>query len=424
MNAKLTRDYPLLLVGQFLGAFGDNFLLKAIVAPLTYQQTAGKVTEQYVTAQNSLFAAVFFVPFILLAPLAGFANDRMPKTTWLFGGNLLKLVGAVVGLIGITLHDGDFSGSRLWQVVGYAIVGIGACMYSPAKYGILPEIVPAARLVKANGTVEMLTLVAILSGIFCGGLVYDQVRAVEPCYWATIGLYGAALVFNACMKRTPANPHARFKRNVSEFASTLASLIASRRLGRILLGCAVFWFAGAILRNNMQGWGLQVFEQAGLGKVSNVKLNLLMVALIVGIVAGSMVVGFLHKIGDLTWARRYGFFMAGGIFLLAFPGGAWGVPVVLGSLVITGIAAGLLIVPLNAALQAESDQTKLGKTISIQNFVDYVAMLVGTGFLALLTHFKLMPTHAFAVVSVTLVIIVVGLNLRGGPAPTPVADRK
>ena len=110
---KTYRNYYLLLAGQFLGAFGDNFLLKAILGPLTYQQTSGQVTEQYVNNQNSLFNLAFFVAVIAFAPTAGFLNDRMPKTSWLFGGNLLKLLGTAVGLFGVWLHHGEFGPSRI-----------------------------------------------------------------------------------------------------------------------------------------------------------------------------------------------------------------------------------------------------------------------------------------------------------------------
>ena len=119
---KSNRNYSLLLTGQFLGAFGDNFLLAAILGPLTFQLLSGQITEQQVNSQNALFSAVFFIPFILLAPLAGFLNDRLPKTTGLLFGNLLKLLGTAVGLIGVWLHSGDFHGSHVWQASGYALV--------------------------------------------------------------------------------------------------------------------------------------------------------------------------------------------------------------------------------------------------------------------------------------------------------------
>src|SRR5690242_13003732 len=121
---KPSKNYPLLLIGQFLGAFGDNFLLAGILAPLTFLKNSGTITEQQVNGTNALFSAVFFIPAILLAPLAGFLNDRMPKTSWLLGGNLVKLLGTLVGFIGVASHAGDGSAAKLWQAAGYAIVGI------------------------------------------------------------------------------------------------------------------------------------------------------------------------------------------------------------------------------------------------------------------------------------------------------------
>lgn len=420
MNAR--RNYPLLLAGQFLGAYGDNFLLAAILGPLTFAQSAGQITEQQVNAQNALFSAVFFIPFILLAPLAGFVNDRWPKTTWLAGGNLLKLLGTALGLAGILLHPADAAANRPWQVLGYTIVGVGACLYSPAKYGILPEIVARERLVKANGTVEMLTLVAILSGLGVGAMLYDHFRSLVPCYLASLGWYGLALLFNGLMQRTPHNPDARLRRSVTDFGHDLWTLLRHARLGRILLGCGIFWFAGAALRNNLQAWGLVVFRDAGvpLDKITNANLTLLKVGMVVGIVAGSLLAGKLHRVGDLSWARRYGLAMALAILMLGLLGGSWGLAVVIGALVASGIFAGLLLVPLNAALQSETNPAHLGKTIAIQNFVDYVAMLVGAAFLGALTGAGCGPKGTFVALAVALALLALALRFlqpAGDPAP-------
>ena len=415
------RNYPLLLASQFLGAFGDNFLLAAILAPLTFQLNAKIITEKDVNSANALYSAVFFIAFIVLAPLAGFLNDRMPKTHWLTGGNLLKLLGTLVGFVGVWLIPGDPVANRPWQVLGYFIVGIGACVYSPAKYGILPEILPAERLVKANGTVEMLTLVAIIGGLGGGAILYDRGGHSLPlCYAASLGLYAAALGFNWFMTRTPCNASATFRHSLGEFTASLTSLIRHPRLGRILLGCGLFWFTGATLRNNLQGWGLEVFKAAGVAeaKINNENLVLLKVGLILGIVAGSVLAGQLHKVGDLTWTRRYGFFMAASILLLGLLGGTWGLTLIVVVLVVAGIFAGLLIVPLNAALQHESDPTKLGKTISIQNFVDYLSMLVGAAFLALLSAFEFKPTQVFIALPVVLGLIALALRMPSN-RPTP-----
>ena len=418
---RSNRNYYLLLVGQFLGAFGDNFLLAAILGPLTYQLTSGIITEQEVNAQNAVFSAVFFVPFIVLAPLAGFLNDRNPKTTWLRRGNALKLLGTLVGLTGVWLHAGEFHASRGWQVLGYAIVGVGACVYSPAKYGILPEILPAERLVKANGSVEMLTLVAILGGLGGGAWLYDTARSLPLCYAGCLALYLVAWVLNALMARTPFNATSTFRHSLGEFGTSLRRLLTHVRLGRVLLGCGLFWFAGAILRSNLQGWGLEVFRQAGVAGISNTKLITLKVGLILGVVAGSVLAGQLHKIGDLSWSRRYGFLMALGILLLGLLGGKFGLAVIITALVATGIFGGLLLVPLNATLQNESDHTRLGKTIAIQNFIDYLSMLLGAGFLGLLTHFGASPMQVFLALPAALALISLALRMPSGATTAPAA---
>lgn len=415
---KSTRNYPLLLAGQFLGAFGDNFLLAAILGPLTFQLLAHTINEQQVNTQNALFSAVFFIPFIFLAPLAGFINDRLPKTAGLFWGNLLKLAGTALGFFGVWRHAGDFHASHLWQVSGYAIVGLGACIYSPAKYGILPEIVPADRLVKANGTVEMLTLIAILGGLWGGATLYDHTRSLPACYAASIGLYATALLLNAVMSRTPHNPMAQFRHSLSEFGRSLMSLVRQPRLSRVLLGCGLFWFAGAVLRSNLQGWGLETLSAAGVAEITNQKLALLKIGLIAGVVAGSLLAGALHKVSDLSWARRYGFLLAASVLLLGLVGGVWGVTVAALLLLITGLTAGLLLIPLNAALQHESDHTALGKTIAVQNFIDYLSMLIGAAFLQVLTHFGFMPNRVFVALGIALALLSLVLRFsRVTPSP-------
>jgi LPLT family lysophospholipid transporter-like MFS transporter len=415
---KSTRNYPLLLAGQFLGAFGDNFLLAAILGPLTFQLLSHVITEQQVNTQNALFSAVFFVPFILLAPLAGFINDRLPKTAGLFWGNLLKLAGTAIGFFGVWRHAGDFHASHMWQVIGYGVVGLGACIYSPAKYGILPEILPAERLVKANGAVEMLTLIAILGGRWGGATLYDHTRSLPGCYAASIGLYATALVLNALMSRTPSNPGAQLSRSLAAFGSSLASLVRQPRLSRVLLGCGLFWFAGAVLRSNLQGWGLETLASAGVTEITNQKLALLKIGLIAGVVAGSLLAGVLHKVSDLSWARRYGFVLAASVLLLGSIGGSWGVAVAAFLLLITGLTAGLLLIPLNAALQHEGDHAALGKTIAVQNFFDYLSMLIGAAFLQVLTHFGFMPNRVFVALAIALALLSLILRFsRVTPAP-------
>ncbi len=411
------RNYPLLLVGQFLGAFGDNFLLKAILGPLTYQLASGQITESKVNSENALFNLVFSLPFIVLAPLAGYLNDRMPKSTWLVGGNAVKILGAVVGLLGVTPLAGGHG--HAVQVVGYLVVGVGACLYSPAKYGILPEIVGTERLVKANGTVEMLTLVAIVSGLGLGGILYDQTLSLAACYGSGIALYVVALLCNGAMTRTPHNPGARLSASLGDFGRNFASLFGNRRLSRILLGSALFWFAGSTLKSALQGWGLEAYTEAGIAHITNFKLVLLVIGMVAGIVLGAFLAGRLHRTGDLSRSRRYAFLMALGLGSLGILGGRFGLAPPVLVLVATGAASGLLIVPLNAALQSESDPLRLGKTVSVQNFTDYVGIALGAGYLSLLTRFNLSPNQDLVALGITVAVIAAAFGPAVAKAAAP-----
>lgn len=373
-----SRNYPLLLAGQFLGAFGDNAILAVIVGQLVYLQKSGVITTAELRTSNAIYTSLLFVPYVLLAPLAGYLNDRYAKTAWLTGGNALKLLGT--GLCALSVWHGP-----AWQGVGYLMVGVGACFYGPAKYGILPEILPRERLVKANGLVELLTLVAILGGAIAGSVLADVCKdRVLVSYAVLGGIFGAALGCNLFMTPTPHKPDIRLGRSVGEFTGHLRDLLRDPRLGRVLIGTALFWVCGAAMKINFQPWGLEVLQLP-----DNTQIALLGLWLSVGVMGGSVLAGQLHAVGDLRRTRTYGFALAGMLALLATVNslGFWRSPVVqLGPLhlvgpvvlllVATGIAAGLFLIPLNAALQAESDPARLGKTIAVQNLCDNLGMLL------------------------------------------------
>lgn len=381
-----SRNYPLLLASQFLGALGDNMILMVILGQLTFKFQSGEITEQALGRANAIYTSLLFVPYFLLAPLAGYLNDRFPKTCWLAGGNAIKLTGTLLATAGLML-------GLDWQGFGYFIVGIGACVYSPGKYGILPEILPAERLVKANGTVEMLTLVAILLGNIAGAKLIDNLPALS-CYGVLLAVYGLSFALNLFMTRTPSDESVRLQRSIGEFFGHFAALMRSARLGRILLGTALFWVCGAVMKMNFQPWGLKT-----LGLASNTAIALLGLWLSVGIILGSLLAGQLHRVSDLSVTRKYGFALGGMVVLLGLLGyvpalldwqfqfqvlGKQVVPAIV-LLMGAGVLAGLFLIPLNAALQAESDPAKLGKTIATQNFLENLAMSVGGGVVLLAT---------------------------------------
>jgi len=392
------RNYPLLLASQFLSAFADNFILMVILGPFLVRPP----TEQ--SLANIYYTSLLFVPYVLLAPLAGFLNDRYAKTHWLSGGNLIKLVGSAIAAAGA--H---------WTALGYFIIGVGACVYSPAKYGVLPEILPVERLVKANGLVEALTLVAILTGTVGGAMAFDH-WPPGACYLAVIAVYGLSLALNLFMTRTPSYPEVRFRRSAQEFFGNLSALFSNKRLARVLCGTALFWVCGAMIKMNSQPWGQQVLGLKTMGAI-----GLLSVWLAIGVMTGSVLSGRLYRVGDVHHTRRYGWLFAvgfavlGSVGYLLHHGMDYPRTLSITVLIYTGLCAGLFLIPLNAALQAESHKDKLGKTIATQNGFENLAMLCGSGIALLDVKIGFDPSQTFLALAVFVAIVAVWLKIPERP---------
>ncbi|MEO7297546.1 MAG: MFS transporter [Verrucomicrobiota bacterium] len=395
---KTNRNYFLLLASQFLSAFGVQAALFVILGQLTFKHNAGLITSKQLNIANALYACLLYLSYVGFAPLAGFLNDRFSKTRWLLGGNLISLIG--VGILALSLL-----GQPFWQVIGYFVVGLGACIFSPAKYGILPEILPTERLVKANGTIEMLTLVAILSGIIGGARMVENL-SVAACYGLLALVFALGLTLNFFMDKTPFKPDVQLRASTREFFQHFKNLMSKGRFTKMLFGTAIFWGCGATLKTNFQAWGLST-----LGMTSNVDISLLNLWLMIGIVIGSILAGQLHRVGDLRWTQRYGWGLASLILLVGLVGRQTHHTLIVSVLILAGACGGLFLIPLNAALQAETDQTKLGKTIAVQNFINNIAMLFGGGFIYLATKSNSTPSRNFLILGVLVAALICLLRI-------------
>jgi LPLT family lysophospholipid transporter-like MFS transporter len=404
-----SRNYFLLLASQFWSAFGDNFILIVILGPIMTQFRAHKITAEAQSIANIYYTCLLFVPYVLLAPLAGYLNDRFAKNRWLLGGNAIKLLGT--GLVALGVYS-----APAWQGLGYFVVGIGACVYSPAKYGILPEILPAERLVKANGTMEFLTLIGILTGSFFGSLAFDNM-SLSLCYAIVGGVYGLSLALNLLMSKTPSYPEVEFRHSIASFFQNLAALFSQKRLARVLVGTAVFWICGASMKMNFQPWGQQILKLE-----SMTQINLLGLWLSIGVMAGSLLAGQLYRVGDLHATRRHGWLLAAAFGALAAVGSLMDAGfsharlLAMIILVLTGLFAGLFLIPLNAALQDESHKDKLGKTIATQNGFENLAMLGGgiTAFCQVKSGFN--PSELLLALAIFVSIVVLWLKIPARPA--------
>jgi LPLT family lysophospholipid transporter-like MFS transporter len=174
----------------------------------------------------------------------------------------------------------------------------------------------------------------------------------------------------------------------------------------MILGTCIFWACGATLKMNFQAWGLST-----LGMTNNVQISFLNLWLVIGIVIGSVLAGQMHRVGEHRSTQRNGWSLAGLILLLALVGAQTHQTILVLVLILSGTCGGLFLIPLNAALQAETDETKLGKTIAVQNFLNNIAMLSGGGFIYLATNLDSTPSGNFLILSVLVAAFVCWLKI-------------
>ena len=366
-----------IMAAQFFSALADNALLIAAISALREMHAP----QQY----EPLLKLFFTLSYVLLAAFVGAFADSMPKARVMFFSNGLKIFGC--SMMFFDLHP----------LAAYAVVGLGAAAYSPAKYGILTELLPARLLVLANGWIEGLTVIAIILGTVVGGVLIKPEIAhsllafdfplidtgidttVEMALTVIALLYLLAATFNLYIPDTGVD-HKPLKKNplylLHEFNHCLA-LLWRDRLGQISLAVTtLFWGAGATLQFIVIKWA-----EASLG------LNLSQSSMMQGIVAVGVALGaaLAAKVITLRKSVRViplGIAMGLIVLIMNFVHTLWlAVPL----LVIIGALSGFFVVPMNALLQHRGHVLMgAGHSIAVQNFNENLSILVMTGMYALM----------------------------------------
>ncbi|AWK41133.1 unnamed protein product [Photorhabdus laumondii subsp. laumondii TTO1] len=353
----LTRGMKAVLVSQFFSAFADNALLFAILAQLKAQF--------YPDWSQPILQIVFVLAYILLAPFVGQIADRFPKDRVMLFANSFKLLGAFTICLG---YD---------PFLGYALVGVGAASYSPAKYGILVELTDGDRLVKANGLMEASTIIAILTGSVVGGFLSDWNLAIALLVCAL--MYGIAVVANFFIPRLSAVRRDKgwnLKKMLTDFASACCILWHNKGARFSLIGTSLFWGAGITLRFLLVLWVPVV-----LGISDNSTPTILNVMVAVGIIIGAGAAARFITLKTVHRCMPAGVLIGVMVVIFAVQHSIWASYVLL---IILGIFGGLFIVPLNALLQESGRQTiGVGYAIAVQNLGENIAMLLMLGLYSL-----------------------------------------
>jgi LPLT family lysophospholipid transporter-like MFS transporter len=322
----------------------------------------------------------------------------VPKGQVMFVSNTIKVAGCLLMLFGA--HP----------LLSYAVVGLGAAAYSPAKYGILTELLPPSQLVKANGWIEGLTIASIILGVLLGGqLVGPRMAAMllgfdlpsfdtgidtppEAAISAIVLLYIVAAIYNLYIPRTDA-PLQPLKMNVvglvSDFSQCNARLWADK-LGQISLATTtLFWGVSGNLRVIVFAWAA-----AALG-YGTTQASSLVGVVAIGTALGAVVASWAMRLENATRVIPLGVAMGVLVIGLNVIREPW---VAAPFLVLLGAAGGFLVVPMNALLQHRGHNLMgAGRSIAVQNFNEQAAILGLGAFYTGMTKFGLSAFVAIAV---------------------------
>lgn len=367
-----------ILFAQFFSALGDHALLVAAIAALKQLSAP----EEYVPVLNQFF----ILAYIVLAPFVGPFADALPKGRVMFLSNNIKIIGCLAMLGGV--HP----------LIAYGLVGIGAAAYSPAKYGILSEILPPHKLVMANGWMEALTVLAIIMGAVLGGLLIDPryaawmsghfpiLRGLPSGFaGAQFAILGCGLLyliaaFAALYIPRVALDHKLPSKNLlfilKDFWQSFRKLWQDS-LGQVALAVTtLFWGASATLRLVVLAWAEAVLHY-GLDKGSQ-----LIAVVALGVTFGSIIAAKLIKLEDSVRVLPVGIAMGVVVLIMAFIRD-WTTVVIL--LMVVGTLGGLFLVPMNALLQHRGHRLMgAGHSIAVQNFNENLSILIMLGGYALM----------------------------------------
>jgi MFS transporter, LPLT family, lysophospholipid transporter len=385
----MKRGFYTIMSAQFFSSLADNALFVAAVE-LLRQSGAPEW-------QRAALVPMFALFYVILAPFVGAFADALPKGRVMFVSNLIKVVGCLMMLFGA--HP----------LVAYAVVGLGAAAYSPAKYGILTELLPPSQLVKANGWIEGLTIGSIILGVLLGGqlvgpllspwmLSFDWPGAVtgidtapEAAIVAIVLPYVIAAVFNLRIPRTSATLQAMESPPalVRDFSQCNSRLWADK-LGQISLATTtLFWGVADNLRYIVLAWAA-----AALG-YGTTQASSLVGVVAIGTAVGAVVASVTMKLDRATSVIPLAIAMGLMVIVMNFIGSVgWAIPF----LIMLGAIGGYLVVPMNALLQHRGHNLMgAGRSIAVQNFNEQACILALGAFYAGMTLFGLSAFGAITI---------------------------
>lgn len=358
LPAANRRAFLSVVFAQFLGSLADNALLIAAIALLVERHAASWTAPA--------LRICFYLAYVLLGPFAGAVADAAAKSRVLVATSFVKLAGCALLL------------AHVHPLLAYGLVGLGASPSSPARYGILPELLPPSELVLGNAWIEVSTVLSILGGVVLGGLLVDPSWMLayfgSPARSATAGILVlyllGALAALAIPRGSASNPGALAHpaRLAGAFARSTAILWRDRMAGLAMATTSVFWAVAAALQFLVLRWGSE-----------SLGLSLSQAAMLQGVLALGIIAGAALSARFVPLDRAPAMLPAGlAVGLLIVTTLVVRTPLAAACLLAAvGALSGLLLVPMNALLQSRgSCLMHPGQSIAVQNFSESLAALV------------------------------------------------
>jgi MFS family permease len=394
----MKKGFYTIMSAQFFSSLADNALFVAAVELL---KSAGQPEWQ-----RAALVPMFALFYVILAPFVGAFADAVPKGRVMFYSNLIKVVGCLVMLFGT--HP----------LLSYAIVGLGAAAYSPAKYGILTELLPNSQLVKANGWIEGLTIGSIILGVLLGGqlvghamsrhmLAFDMPlidtgvnTPPEAAIASIILLYTIAALFNLKIPRTdaPLQPLAHGAAALVREFSNCNARLWNDKLGQISLATTtLFWGVSGNLRYIVLAWAA-----AALG-YSTTQASSLVGVVAVGTAAGAVAASMYMRLDQATRVIPLAIVMGVLVIVMNFIHNVW---IAAPFFVVLGAIGGFLVVPMNALLQHRGHNLMgSGRSMAVQNFNENACILGLGAFYTGMTKFGMSAFGAITLFGLAVAII-------------------
>jgi LPLT family lysophospholipid transporter-like MFS transporter len=382
----MNKQIYFLLLAQFLTAFADNAILFTVIAIVMH---SAQLPNWYIPALQS----VFLVAYVILGPWVGSFADNHPKSRVLIIANIIKAVGA--GLLFLDVEP----------LIAYCIVGAGAATYSPAKYGILPELVDHEHLVKANSWIEGSTIFAILAGMMVGAKVADYSTHIALAGVIGLFLLSALSALPLPVRTNIAAVSQGEGIKLVVFYRQIQQLFSSHHARFAVLGGSLFWAAAASLRVIFIAWASLILLSKNSGDIAD---NIMYLS--IGIIFGAGVVPWIIPLEHIRRVRFPAYLMGLFIIVLSFTESIWPAR---GCLFLIGIMGGMYIVPINALLQEQGKQSiGSGSAVSVLNFFQNLAMLLAVGSYTFASYHEVDPVMAMSILGFLVLVAVFFLTLH------------